>query len=206
MPGLFLRAQPSPQLTTPARNIRLPVGLDRGPPESPWKKKTKQWRCFPPPPKGTETFYTHWLLRSFLTWQASTPPLSTPAQNIRDVIWPPIRELQTSWLMIRTWAFWSTVDALPEWKQTECLGINIVSSYFEYLFFKSSSCRSAENQFIILSSNQLFFFFKLFWWKHSIWPLGGEIALLVKWALAGTAFYVNAWMQAKTKKYNYLIK
>ena len=36
-PGRFLRAQPSPQLTTPAWKTRpLAAIMDRGPPESPW--------------------------------------------------------------------------------------------------------------------------------------------------------------------------
>lgn len=48
------------------------------------------------------------------TWQASTPPLRTPAQNIRDVIWPAIKSSHTAWFMILTEAFWSTTAADPE--------------------------------------------------------------------------------------------
>lgn len=49
-----------------------------------------------------------------ITWQASTPPVSTPAHIIRDVICPPIKVLHTVLFIIRTWAFWSTVAAIPE--------------------------------------------------------------------------------------------
>ena len=48
-PGLFLCAQPSPQLTTPAWNIRPSAsGLDRGPPESPCGE-SRSWKGVPPP-------------------------------------------------------------------------------------------------------------------------------------------------------------
>lgn len=44
-PGLFLWAQPSPQLTTPAWKIRPSFStLDKGPPESPWQESTPPLR------------------------------------------------------------------------------------------------------------------------------------------------------------------
>lgn len=55
----------------------------------------------------------------FITWQASTPPVSTPAHIIRDVICPAIKSLHTVWLMIRTCAFWSTDAADPESQNTQ---------------------------------------------------------------------------------------
>lgn len=50
-PGLFLCAQPSPQLTTPARNIRPSDStLDRGPPESPCGETRLRTRAAAPLP------------------------------------------------------------------------------------------------------------------------------------------------------------
>lgn len=125
IPGLSLRAQPSPQLTTPARNKRLlSPYADMGPPESPWNGAGRKCHyglihtfggplvC--PGARSASHERQRRILVKSPTWQASTPPLSTPAHSMREVIWLLISWLHTVWLMIRTSAFCKVVALEPE--------------------------------------------------------------------------------------------
>lgn len=77
-----------------------------------WTGKTWSRACWRRA-RGARRVAISCLLCVIVTWQASTPPLRTPAHSILSVTSSLIRLLHTVLLMIRTSAFCRTVAAWP---------------------------------------------------------------------------------------------
>lgn len=78
------------------------------------------------------------VLRTVVTWQASTPPLRTPAHSILSVTSSLIRLLHTVLLMIRTSAFCRTETVRPGGQHNQSLPKILANHHF--LFFLWRAC------------------------------------------------------------------